>query len=260
MVEVVRDTNSVVALLVESNAGNRAPVVLWADPTTHRLLTDTSVTMAIDDALKADDAAFVPGTTKVLMAGFEFDDTTPDSVDEGDAGAARMSSRRELYTQIRDAAGNERGLNVTARNSIFAEGPTAADLAVAAAPMTIGGRASAAEPTAVSTDGDVVNAWLDLKGRQIVAFQCGAAAHTNVNDTASSTTLLAANTARKGATIWNDSTAILYLKLGATASTTSFTVKLNQDDYYEVPFGYTGIIDGIWASDASGAARIVEFT
>ena len=46
------------------------------------------------------------------MAGFEFDDGTPDSVDEGDAGAARMSANRNIYTTIRDAAGNERGVNV----------------------------------------------------------------------------------------------------------------------------------------------------
>lgn len=86
------------------------------------------------------------------------------------------------------------------------------------------------------------------------------ATHTNVNDTASSTTLLASNSARKGASIYNDSTVDLYMKLGATASSTSFTYKLVAGAYYEVPFGYTGIIDGIWASDASGAARIVEFT
>lgn len=71
---------------------------------------DTSAIQAavelLDDAVVADDAAFTPATTKVVMAGFQFDDTLPDSVDEGDAGAARMSARREVYTQIRDAAGN----------------------------------------------------------------------------------------------------------------------------------------------------------
>ena len=58
-----------------------------------------------------------------MMAGFEFDDSTPDSVDEGDAGAARMSSRREVYMQIRDAAGNERGVNVNASNQLAIAGP-----------------------------------------------------------------------------------------------------------------------------------------
>ena len=76
----------------------------------------------IDDAIKTDDAAFTPATTKVMMVGFEFDDTTPDSVDEGDAGAARMSANRNVYTQIRDAAGNERGVNVTAGNALTVDG------------------------------------------------------------------------------------------------------------------------------------------
>jgi len=72
----------------------------------------------IDDAIVADDAAFTPATTKVMMAGFEYDDTTPDSVNEGDAGAARMSANRNIYVQIRDNAGNERGLNIDASGQI----------------------------------------------------------------------------------------------------------------------------------------------
>lgn len=81
----------------------------------------TSVEL-IDDAIKTDDAAFTPGTTKVMMAGFEYDDTGTDSVDEGDAGAARMSANRNVYTQIRDAAGNERGLNIDANGEIQISG------------------------------------------------------------------------------------------------------------------------------------------
>lgn len=96
--------------------------------------------------------------------------------------------------------------------------------------------------------------WLVKEGRSATATT------TSVADTAVSTTLLASNANRLGATIYNDSTVALYLKLGATASLTSFTVKMAADGYYEVPFGYTGIIDGIWASDASGSARIVELT
>jgi hypothetical protein len=82
---------------------------------------------------------------------------------------------------------------------------------------------------------------------------------TSVPSSASSVQLLASNTSRKGATIANDSTQVLYIKLGTTATTSSYTIKLNTDDYYEVPFGYTGRIDGIWAS-ANGNARITELT
>ena len=84
----------------------------------------------------------------------------------------------------------------------------------------------------------------------------------NVAGSASSVTLLAANAERLGATIVNDSTAILYVKFGSAATTTSYTVMLagtasSIAAYYEVPFGYTGIITGIWAS-ATGSARVTE--
>jgi hypothetical protein len=71
--------------------------------------------------------------------------------------------------------------------------------------------------------------------------------------------VLASNTARKGATVFNDSTSAVFLKFGATASATSFTVKVASGGYFEVPFGYTGILDGIWVS-ANGSARVTELT
>ena len=65
-----------------------------------------------------DDAAFTPATSAIQMVGFEFDDASPDSVNEGDGGAARMSANRNIYTNIRDNAGNERGLNVDTNGEI----------------------------------------------------------------------------------------------------------------------------------------------
>ena len=80
---------------------------------------------------------------------------------------------------------------------------------------------------------------------------------TNVSSSASSVPLLLEQPARLGATIMNDSTQVLYVKLGKVASTTSYTVQLATMTYYEVPFGYTGQIDGIWAA-ANGTARLTE--
>ena len=54
----------------------------------------------IDDAIVADDATFTPATTKVMMAGFEADESSTDSVDEGDGGAARMTLDRKVITTI----------------------------------------------------------------------------------------------------------------------------------------------------------------
>ncbi len=81
---------------------------------------------------------------------------------------------------------------------------------------------------------------------------------TNIASAISSTTLLAANTNRLGVMIWNDSTAILYVKYGPTASATSCTVKLGADEYFEFPDPiYMGIVTGIWGA-ANGSARITE--
>jgi hypothetical protein len=59
--------------------------------------------------------------------------------------------------------------------------------------------------------------------------------------------------------VFNDSTAALFLKFGATASATSFTVKIAAGAYYEMPTRptYTGIVDGIWAA-ANGNAYVTE--
>ncbi len=86
---------------------------------------------------------------------------------------------------------------------------------------------------------------------------------TSVVNAIATTSLLASNANRLGATIFNDDTAntgaTLRVKLGATASATSFTVAIAAQGYYEIPFNYTGAIDGI-ASAATGNARITELT
>ena len=92
-------------------------VVIQAVDEANVTTSATSITASIGSD-QVDDAAFTPGTDNVSMMGAEFDDTTPDSVDEGDGGAVRMSANRNLYTTIRDAAGNERGVNVNASNEL----------------------------------------------------------------------------------------------------------------------------------------------
>lgn len=89
---------------------------------------------------------------------------------------------------------------------------------------------------------------------------------SNVAGSASSVTLLALNTNRLGAVIVNDSTATLYIKYAATASSTSFTYELpgtqnGIPSTLELPASprWTGIITGIWVS-AVGSARCTELT
>ena len=91
------------------------------------------------------------------------------------------------------------------------------------------------------------------------------AARTSLTGTAtadsgtSANLVLAANAARKGATVYNESTAVLYLGLGTTnVSVTSYTVQLPAGALYEIPFGFTGQLRGLWAA-VNGAARVTEF-
>jgi hypothetical protein len=81
-------------------------------------------------------------------------------------------------------------------------------------------------------------------------------------------TLKSPRNERIGLSIYNDSTADLYVKLGAGASTSSFTVIVPAAGFYEVSVGdvdddgeptgcYSGIITGVWAS-VNGYALVTE--
>jgi len=84
---------------------------------------------------------------------------------------------------------------------------------------------------------------------------------TSVASSASSVQLLAANSQRRGASIQNTSTSILYVLLGTASATatTSHSVQMAANTYYEIPYGYTGAVQGIWAS-ANGQANMTELT
>ncbi len=78
----------------QTTKANSTPVTLASDD-------NATVSLALlDDVIIADDAAFTPATTKVAMAGFQADEASTDSVDEGDAGAARMTLDRKVITTL----------------------------------------------------------------------------------------------------------------------------------------------------------------
>ena len=96
--------------------------------------------------------------------------------------------------------------------------------------------------------------------RTSVGGAVGGAALTNTSASASNVTIQAANNARRGWQVHNDSTSVAYVKFGATASSTSYTVRLEPNAFYEMPQPcYLGIIDAIWVA-ANGSARTTELT
>jgi len=79
---------------------------------------------------------------------------------------------------------------------------------------------------------------------------------TSVASSATSATLLNANSSRVEAIITNDSTAILYVKLGGLVTTSSYSVSLSPSESLVVD-KYNGSITGVWSA-VNGNARITE--
>lgn len=115
--------------------------------------------------------------------------------------------------------------------------------------------------TLTPADGDYTNVRVNSKGATWTApDKASSSTLSNVSSSASNVTLQASNASRIGLLIFNDSTQAVLVKFGATASATSYTVKIAAGGYYEMPQPiYTGIVDGIWAS-ANGSARMTELT
>lgn len=123
--------------------------------------------------------------------------------------------------------------------------------------FVLGVRNDGAATSFTNANGDYNPIGTDTQGRVYVVQKAGTATLTNVSTSTTNATLLSSNTSRVGAQIYNDAPQILYVKFGATASSTSFTAPLAASTYYEVPAGYTGQIDGVLAS-GTGTARVTE--
>ena len=80
---------------------------------------------------------------------------------------------------------------------------------------------------------------------------------TSGNSSATVVNLAAARRGRCGVLLYNSSTQVLYVKLGAAASATDYTYPMASNTSWEVPFGYTGLITGVWAS-ANGSVKVTE--
>lgn len=210
-------------------------VRLWASRTGVLQVGDGGATLSIDDgagSITVDGTVAVSGTVAVTDGGSSL------TVDDG-------------------------GSSITIDGTLDVRGPaTSNSVAGGNYYFPVTGYGSSATPTAIGGDGRYVPLWADTVGRLHVQPPRSSTATTSqVSDAASSTQLLAANTSRIGATVYNDSAAILYVKCGTTASTTDYTAQLPPGGYWESPFGYTGRIDGLWEFDPnSGAARITEYT
>ena len=158
---------------------------------------------------------------------------------------------------------------VVLADSSGAEKTTLATTVVDGGNVTLGAQADAAASTDTGTFSLVafikrsLQNWTTLLAKTwpTKESQPSSSAVTSVANSTSNVTLLSSNASRRSATVFNDDTAAnLYVKLGATASTSSFTIKMAPGGYYEFPYPcFTGQVDAI-ASAATGSARITEMS
>ena len=93
----------------------------------------------------------------------------------------------------------------------------------------------------------------------VVAATYSTSTVTSVVSAAVSTSILASNANRRMAILFNDCDKAVYVKLGTTASTTSFSYKLSPAQTLELPIPlYTGAIDAIWDATPTGSMRVTE--
>ena len=166
-------------------------------------------------------------------------------------------SRRVPFLTDRDnsgAPGFQKGVNPETLGS-----HTTPSLTVLVAPQALVSTGAYADIAA----GDALAAGSALA---VQAIKPATATRSSLTSTASADTgtsanlVLALNALRKGAIVYNESTAILYLGFSTTAvSATSYTVQIPASGYYEVPFWFSGQLRGIWAA-ANGFARVTELT
>ena len=91
------------------------------------------------------------------------------------------------------------------------------------------------------------------------ALSAGSATLARVATSTTVATLLAASGTRRMAVIYNDAAGALYVKFGATATSTDFTVKIAGGGYFELPSPmYTGAITGI-LDTGTGNAQVTSY-
>lgn len=208
----------------------------------------------IDNPVVVDDAAFTPATTSVMMAGFQFDDVAPDSVNEGDAGAARMSANRNIYTTIRDAAGNERGVNVNASNQLTVSVDNT---------VTVGSHAVTNAGTfAVQVDGSALTA-LQLIDNPILVDD---AAFTPATSSVSMAGFQADETATDSVDEGDAGAARMTLDRKVIVTTQPHTAgglaifrSLDIDETEEDVKTSAGQVYGLWVTNTATATRFVKF-
>lgn len=140
--------------------------------------------------------------------------------------------------------------------------PKATTTANSADMMQVGGIVTTVAPT--YTTGTINPLSIDLAGNLRVSAITNKATASTVTQTSitanSNNVLLASNGARVFVSVYNATNKTLYIKLGTTASLTSYSIQLFTGSYWEIPNDWTGEIDAFSPLGASGFVYVTELS
>jgi hypothetical protein len=89
-------------------------------------------------------------------------------------------------------------------------------------------------------------------------MKCPATVVTGFDASTTNITVLAANNGRCSALFYMDGNSRAFIKLGAGASSSDYTVELRNNAYFELPANYTGQVDVVFNNNANNTLRITE--
>jgi len=109
------------------------------------------------------------------------------------------------------------------------------------------------------TPGDKSNYYIKFKSTTGANASASTSTISRVGAASSNTSLVAANASRIQIILFNDSNKSAFVKYGTSASSTSFSIKMPPESHHFIDGPvYSGAIDAIWESGATGAMQITE--
>lgn len=175
-----------------------------------------------------------------------FDDVSPTAITENSFGFVRMSANRNQYTTIRDAAGNERGVNVDSSNRLTTA-PTMVSGSVASGAFASGSIASGAIASGAIAAGAQVDL---LTMRQTVAAGTAASNSLLTGGQYNSTPITLTNT--QGSALQLDANG--YLKVNTAAGAAAGGTSSNFGSAFPTPGTAIGFTNGTNMTAASVGA------
>lgn len=177
----------------------------------------------------------------------------------------KPASTLAAVTSITNAVTIKADTPANQANALKVDGTaTTQPISAAALPLPSGASTSALQTTGNSSLSSIDTKLPALVSSKVPVLSTestpSTAVVTSLNALVTNQTALSANANRRSAIFYRSGAAVVYIKFGATATTSDYTIQLVNNAVYELPFPcYTGRIDVIFAG-TTGTLKITEIT